>query len=577
MVGLTGVRTGRHHDYNWKSRDSSALSNQISADGRVGPISMQGSAEGATVLRHLCHDEQVMRIRRFYLVTLFGLALAWAQFRESGATELAAYLELTTDPLAPARVYLFKDGRPFRLSPVQALLPLRVDLFYRERLWRSSDHPDVLEVTCNDQSHFFLLKGRASFDLPAGHYRVETYRGLFYTPVEVEFDLRAGETRHVSLKLESWAGAAREQWLSGDDHIHLTRSRQDDPVFLAWLKAEDLSVGNFLQLQRQMDAAVQYAFGAAGQATDTRYAVRPGHESRSEFYGHVNLLGGRELIRPLSVGTMYGNSRDTSWYPLRLFEVGRRVGALVGYAHFNGSTPHSTLLLDITRGLDFVEVFQFGVLKTSEWYELLNAGFHVTGIAGSDFPVPLNRTKAWPRWIPLLGPERTMVKAPPTPDPYTAWAAGVKAGNAIVTNGPLVELSKSGNTVTASAAFYRPLIRLEIVRNGTVIASAPGDERRTRLSVTAKLSEADTGWVAARVTAQKSGDEPDIQAHTNPIYLSGNNTVPVPEARRNLAARWRAELDWYRSGSLEFASEALRHKFFQDGEQALKVLSSSDR
>jgi hypothetical protein len=168
-----------------------------------------------------------------------------------------------------------------------------------------------------------------------------------------------------------------------------------------------------------------------------------------------------------------------------------------------------------------------------------------------------------------------MVKASPTPDPYTAWATGVKAGNVMVTNGPLVELSRNGNTLTASAAFYRPLVRLEIVRNGAVIASAPGDERRTRLSVTAKLSEADTGWVAARVAAQKSGDEPDIQAHTNPIYLSGSNTVPVPEARRNLAARWKAELDWYRSGPLEFATDALRQQFFRDGEKALEVLSSS--
>jgi hypothetical protein len=326
-----------------------------------------------------------------------------------------------------------------------------------------------------------------------------------------------------------------------------------------------------------MDAAVQYSFGAAGQATDTKYSIRPGHESRSEFYGHVNLLGGREMIRPLSVGAMYGNSRDTSWYPLRLFELGRRAGALVGYAHFNGSTPHSTLLLDVTRGLDFVEVFQFGVLKTAQWYELLNAGFHVTGIAGSDFPVPLNRTKIWPRWIPLLGPERTLVKGPPTPDPYTAWATGVKAGKAIVTNGPLVELSANGNTVTATAAFYRPLLRLEIVRNGVVIASATGDERRKGLSVSAMLSGKEACWVAARVTARKLADEPDIQAHTNPIYLGGRNSAPVPEARRALAMRWKAELDWYRSGPLEFASEALRHKFFQEGEQALKVLSSSDQ
>jgi hypothetical protein len=515
-----------------------------------------------------------MRIRRRYLITVFGLALAWAQFRESGAPELAAHLEITTEPLAPARVYLFKDGSPFRFSPVQAMLPLRVDLFYRERLWRSSDDPETLEVTCNDQSHFFMLKGRASYDLPAGHYRIEAYRGLFYIPAEVEFDLQAGETRRVSLKLQTWAGGAGDQWLSGDDHIHLTRSRQDDRVFLGWLKAEDLSVANFLQLQRQMDAAVQYAFGVAGQATDARYTIRPGHESRSEFYGHINLLGGREMIRPLSVGAMYANSRDTSWYPLRLFELGRSAGALVGYAHFNGSTAHSTLLLDITRGLDFVEVFQFGVLKTAEWYELLNAGFKVTGIAGSDFPVPLNRTKRWPRWIPLLGPERTLVKAPPTPDPYTAWAAGVKAGKAIVTNGPLVELTAKGNRVTATAVFYRPLLRVEIVRNGIVIASAVGDERRNRLSVTATLSETDSCWVAARVMAQKLPDEPDIQAHTNPIYLAGINPVPVPEARRDLAARWKAELDWYRSGPLEFASEELRQTFFRDGENALESLSS---
>jgi hypothetical protein len=274
---------------------------------------------------------------------------------------------------------------------------------------------------------------------------------------------------------------------------------------------------------------------------------------------------------------MYANSRDTSWYPARLFELGRRVGALVGYAHFNGSTPHSTLLLDVTRGLDFVEVFQFGVLKTDEWYELLNAGFHVTGIAGSDFPVPLNRSKVWPRSIPLLGPERTLVKALPTPDPYTAWAAGVKAGKAIVTNGPLVEVSATGNTVTATASFYRPLLRLEIVRNGVVIASAPGSERRTSLSVSATLSGSDTCWVAARVSAQKLPDEPDIQAHTNPLYVSGPNPVPVPGARSILAARWKAELEWYRSGPLEFASEALRRNFFQDGERALAILSSSGR
>ena len=73
--------------------------------------------------------------RRLAAQLLFLLALGWAQFRESGAPELAAHLSISTEPLMPVRMYLFKDRRPFRLSPVGAMLPLRVDLFYRERLW----------------------------------------------------------------------------------------------------------------------------------------------------------------------------------------------------------------------------------------------------------------------------------------------------------------------------------------------------------------------------------------------------------------------------------------------------------
>jgi len=123
-------------------------------------------------------------------------------------------------------------------------------------------------------SHFILLKGRSSFELPQGHYRVEAYRGIFYTPATEEFDLRAGEARRVSLNLADWTGGASKDWISGDDHIHLTRSRQDDAVFLQWLEAEDLDVGNFLQLQRQMDAAVQYAFGPQGEARHAAYSIR---------------------------------------------------------------------------------------------------------------------------------------------------------------------------------------------------------------------------------------------------------------------------------------------------------------
>src|SRR5439155_26337306 len=142
---------------------------------------------------------------------------------------------------------LFKDDRPFRLSPIDSMLPLRVDLLYRERLWIRSADPATLEVTANDQSHFLLLKGRGEYDLPQGKYRVEAYRGLFYEPVSIEFELKAGDSKHIALPMKNWLGADSEGWLSGDDHIHLVRARQDDPVFLRWLQAENLNVANFLQ------------------------------------------------------------------------------------------------------------------------------------------------------------------------------------------------------------------------------------------------------------------------------------------------------------------------------------------
>src|ERR1051325_5069482 len=121
-----------------------------------------------------------MTVHRPALVVPFVLALGWAQLRNG--PELSARLDLAIEPRMPARVYLFKDGRPFRLSPVEAMLPLRVDMFYRERLWTNGRVPRTLEVTCNDQSHFFLLEGQGTYDLPAGHYRVEAYRGTFFRP-----------------------------------------------------------------------------------------------------------------------------------------------------------------------------------------------------------------------------------------------------------------------------------------------------------------------------------------------------------------------------------------------------------
>ncbi len=527
-------------------------------------------------------------MRRVYAGSVFAALLAFAQMDDPLRPAFSSRVEVavsdaSTGRALPARLYLFKDGRPFRLSPVDAMLPLKVDLFYRERLWRRAAKPRTLEVTANDQSHVLLLDGGAGFDLPAGKYRLEAYRGLFWRPASEEFEIGAGQKRRIELKLEPMQG--REQWLSADDHIHLTRAREDDAIFLAWLEAEDLSVGNFLQLQRQQDASVQYGFGERAEARRPGYSIRSGMEARSDFYGHVNVLGPRELMRPLSVGAVYANSPEAYPFPAVLFARARALGGTVGYAHFDGSQKNSALLMDVAlKTLDFVEVFQFGVLKTESWYELLNAGFRVTGIAGSDFPVPLNNRKPWPRSVPLLGPERTLVNAAPGVSAYAAWAAGVRAGAVVVSNGPLLELTvngrgpgaaaewSGGETIaegSATAWFHRPIARMEIVVNGKVAAQRMG---AGRLDFRIPLGE--SVWVAARAIAEKAEDEPEIQAHTNPVYLLREGR-PVREgaARASLAARWKQQAEYYRGAGLVFREERERRELLEKVEAAAKALA----
>lgn len=470
----------------------------------------------------------------------------------------SARLTVRTSPNMPVRIYLTRNGSPFRLHPVQAVLPIKVDVYYRDRLWLRDPDPEVFEAIHGDDSHFFLLKGLAHFSLPPGKYKLEAYRGFFYKPAAVEFELTNDSAREVTLPMETWADPA--EWISSDDHIHLTRTKKDDSLYLQWLAAEDLNVGNFLELQRQVQAAPQYAYGKQGEAVLGSYSIRTGEEARNEFFGHTNLLGIRQAVLPMSSGTMYANSSES--YPFySIFDKARLVGGTVGHAHFYLPPQHSTVIMDALLGkIDFIETLQFGELKTANWYLLLNSGLRFAGIAGSDFPVPLGRTKPWQKWLPLLGPERTLVKS--RAKSYAAWAEGVRAGRAMVTNGPLVALQIAGGRAVATAAFYRPIELLEIIRNGEVVASGKGGRAE------ASADCAQSCWFAARVRV-----EGGWVAHTNAEYiLKDGRPVRVAADRARLAAIWDQEIAYWRGAGIRFASDAAGAEFWRLAEDVRKRL-----
>jgi hypothetical protein len=536
-----------------------------------------------------------------WILVMIGIALARAQVRDSALhPDYAAHLEVVvqrgdTGEVVPARIYLFRSGEAHRLSPVDNLLPLVQDNFYRNRIWRLTDRPKTLEVAIRGMSHVILLEGHATFDVPAGkEYRLEAYHGLFYTPASTDFALLPEEHKTITLKVYPMAAGRQEKWISADDHVHLTRAREDNDVFLRWVQADDLNVVNDLEGQRQQHFGVQYAWGRGGEARVPGYSIRSGHETRSDFYGHVLVLGGRHLVRPLGIGDMYGNSSNAYPYPAVTFAEGRQAGGIVGFAHFHGSREHSGILMDLARNdLDFVEVMQYALIKTKPWYnalgwyQLLNAGFRVTGTAGCDFPDPTDHFIPWPRELPLLGPERTLVKAQAGNSAWETWAQGILRGAAVITNGPLLDFEVQGkepgsvvswtgpsHTVTglATVVFHRPLEKVEIVCNGKVVASRAGNGEK-EISLPFEFPIRESSWIAARAQSASLRPGLEIWAHSNSVYLlKDGKPVYVKADREAVSAQWEKEAEYYRTAGLVFADDNQRKEFFRLVEQTSEIL-----
>jgi len=188
-----------------------------------------------------------------------------------------------------------------------------------------------------------------------------------------------------------------------------------------------------------------------------------------------------------------------------------------------------------------------------------------------------------------LGPERTLVKANPAGSLFDAWAASVRAGQVVVSNGPLLNLTVNGRGPgavlnssgvlegEASAEFHRPLETIEIVVNGKVEATQDAKgQREVRLPF--RIAADGSAWVAARVKSRSVEGEPVIQAHTNPVYVLRDNTpAVVGNAREALRAKWEEQAKFYRSSALIFAREQERAELLEKVDAALKVLSTAPR
>lgn len=361
----------------------------------------------------------------------------------------------------------------------------------------------------------FYIDGRYRARLPAGNYTVVAAKGPEFAYSVRTIEIGQGKPAAITIQLERATNMPAKGWYSGDAHIHLSRTAKDNRRIMKFLSAEDIHLSNLLQADNlEAQYYLQYAFGSKGRFQTGNHALASGLEApRTGHRGHILALNPLQQHRDPARYLLYNETLDKYHHD----------GALTGYAHVGADEFHAAwgLAMDAPLGrVDFVEVLQNGRLGTDIWYGLLNLGFQIAPVAGSDFPY-YDQPGAVRSYVKLDG-DFTIQK----------WFDGLKAGRTFVTNGPMLEFTANGmapgtklivakgSAITVNAtAWFNPslgkLAGLELVYCGEVVAAAPAGGIG---GFTKTLILPSSGWLAIRASGSNA-----TTAHSAPIYVDAGD------------------------------------------------------
>jgi hypothetical protein len=143
-------------------------------------------------------------------------------------------------------------------------------------------------------SQFYLTRP-TRMPLAPGRYTLRVFKGTEYKVLKREVEVRHGKSTDVTVALDRWIDLPAEGWYSADDHLHIPRpSRRFDALIARWMEAEDLHVGNLLQmgLSHSIHVTPQHGFGEPSIYQDGRTLIASGQENpRTHVLGHSITLG----------------------------------------------------------------------------------------------------------------------------------------------------------------------------------------------------------------------------------------------------------------------------------------------
>jgi hypothetical protein len=494
---------------------------------------------------------------RFALGALFALVVVYSAQVSREATIAVRIVDGSSGRPTPARVLLqdANGNRPRTRGAVavsESAVPIPKQAI--AAMWGRQDRAEGYALQPDSS---FYVDGSFDAVLAPGTYTLAVSKGFEYVQRKETIEVKPGSAAAREYKLARWTDMPSRGWYSADDHIHLRRSPEDNPAILRWVAAEDLHVGNILEMGDFWATFYsQYAFGERGRYQEAGRVLSPGQEEpRTPEIGHTISLAANEFVR---------FQRDYYSYD-RLFDRVHELGGVTGFAHQGMSfRGYRGMTLNTLRGkTDFLELAQFcvpgGPLLLQHYYYFLDLGIRLTALAGSDFPwcgrgpdFGFSETQG-----AQIGNARFYTRVD-GPFSFDRWLAAVKAGHTFVTTGPMVLLTVNGripgdtidvapgSTLRISAealghAGQAPLRSLEVIGHSKVLGrSTPGDA--SRLTVSLDLPVRHGMWIAAKCDAGTGQ-----AAHTTPVYVTVNGGgFHNPEtARRNVetAEKYLQELE----------------------------------
>jgi hypothetical protein len=371
--------------------------------------------------------------------------------------------------------------------------------------------------------------------LPRRRLQLEALHGVETALVQQELDLGKAAAEDITIKLPFLFRPDKLGLVAGNTHLHLLNmTRAEADSYLRTIPAADgLKVMFISYLERHKDdqryITNSYPIGALPDLAGSGVVFANGEEHRHNFprfgigYGHVMLLGIKELVKPVSLGpalTKAGNDDR----PLRTgIEEARRQGGTVIWCH--NTYGHEVIPGMLAGRLDAINFLDNGSRCGSLedlYYRFLNLGLRVPLSTGTDwFLYDFSRVYAR-----LGGPVST-----------GAWLTALKRGEAVITNGPLLTLTVDEKPVGAVLDLEKPrkvrvdaravgrlnFDMLQLVRNGVVVhtqtaqASSSGFTAR----IAREVGVDGPAWFAVRIieSARKNEFGQRLFAHSSPVYV----------------------------------------------------------